>query len=342
MFKNPACALLCAFFSVQALSLTCVELLRQVAANAIPIVSAEELKFTGVGNLDVYNPTAPFQALMEGKPVTVIAARVEARDKEHAQVIFFQNIQGTWTPICRGPHLQDPFVAKIDGMLVTGGVQVFEKPEGGLGYKTVFFRGNDLSQLKAAGEKTPAPSNEGPPGMKDIRLLSLSDGKILVSTRPQGGENGPGRVGFRIIKDMKELTPENILAAKIVPDLFAPGEWGGVNEMHLLKDGRVGVLGHIARYDEETPNAGQRTRHYYPIAFIYDPKTGTYTTPKILAQRSAFSKFGLSDEAKRPDLKDVLFSGGLVRHADGTATLYVGAGDAKVVRVELGRDPFVE
>lgn len=43
--------------------------------------------------------------------------------------------------------------------------------------------------------------------------------------------------------------------------------------------------------------------------------------------------------SKRPDLQDVLFSGGLIRHEDGTAELYVGAGDAEVYRV-LIPDPF--
>ncbi|MGZ3687585.1 MAG: DUF1861 family protein, partial [Bdellovibrionota bacterium] len=66
--------------------------------------------------------------------------------------------------------------------------------------------------------------------------------------------------------------------------------------------------------------------------------TGSASPMKILLERSDLPQ-GLAGKSKRPDLKDVLFSGGLVRHPDATATLYVGAGDAEVHRVDIP-DPF--
>lgn len=318
----------------------CLDLLQRMAIDPLPIHRAQQLKFSGVGTRDVYNPTAPFTILIHGQKWTVLAARVEPRDKESSKVIFFRKVGDHWSPISGGPQLdlQDPFVTRIGNEVIFGGVQTFEKSEGGLGYKTVFFRVRDLMGLRG---RNPRPFAEGPSGMKDIRLLSLPDGRILVATRPQGNENGPGRIGFMILNRLEELTPERILRATVLPHLFAPGEWGGVNEMHLLQDGRIGVLGHIASFDGQTSD-GQRIRHYYPIVFAYDPRTGVCTPPKMLLQRSDLDRFGVSRDSKRSDLSDVLFSGGLIRRADGTAVLYVGAGDANTVRIELARDPFLE
>jgi len=58
---------------------------------------------------------------------------------------------------------------------------------------------------------------------------------------------------------------------------------------------------------------------------------------EIIATRNEFPP----TEAKRPDLQDVVFSGGLVRHGDGTATLYAGLSDARAGCITLP-DPFSE
>ena len=55
----------------------------------------------------------------------------------------------------------------------------------------------------------------------------------------------------------------------------------------------------------------------------------------IIATRSDFP----SGESKRPDLQDVIFSGGLLRLEDGTAWLYAGLSDAEAARVLIA-DPF--
>ena len=81
----------------------------------------------------------------------------------------------------------------------------------------------------------------------------------------------------------------------------------------------VGVLGHIAAFDA----AG--LRHYYPVAFTFDPVTRQRSAMKLLAERTHLPA-GVS---KRADLADVLFSGGMT---DGS--LYVGAGDAEVYRID--------
>jgi hypothetical protein len=91
----------------------------------------------------------------------------------------------------------------------------------------------------------------------------------------------------------------------------------------------LAVLGHIGCYDD------LRNRHYYPLIFVVDPETGAHSDMELIAVRSKF----LSGKAKRPDLVDVVFSGGLVRKSDGTAELYVGVSDAEAHRIMI-TDPF--
>lgn len=57
--------------------------------------STGRLEFTGVGDKDVYNITAPFTSAGQ----VVIAGRVEARDSEHSTIVFFSEQQGQWAPV---------------------------------------------------------------------------------------------------------------------------------------------------------------------------------------------------------------------------------------------------
>ena len=293
------------------------------AAAVLP--SSQKLTFAGVGGRDVYNPTAPFTAKFRGRDIKIMAARVEPRSSEASEAMFFEEAGQRWLPLSGAPiyKLQDPFVSKVDGYLVVGGVETFPQEGGGLGYRTIFYRGKDLADLK--------PFAHGPDGMKDIRLMQLPGGKILVLTRPQGQVGGRGKIAMTMIDDLESLGPVAINRAKVFEDLFPQDEWGGANELHLLKNGLVGVLGHAARFD------GEGNRHYSPMAFAIDPATGRRWPMRILLMRSQLPQ----GASKRPDLKDVLFSGGLVRGGSGTAELSVGAGDAEVYRVAIP-DPFVE
>ncbi|PIR18581.1 MAG: hypothetical protein COV48_06730 [Elusimicrobia bacterium CG11_big_fil_rev_8_21_14_0_20_64_6] len=298
-------------------------LLREYRAGG-KAATGRKLRFTGVGGRDVYNPTAPFRAMFRGKAVSVMAARVESRDSESSEAVFFEKSRGRWRPLAGAPRfkLQDPFVSFIGGELVMGGVETFPQ-DGGLGYRTVFYRGASLGELKRFAV--------GPDGMKDIRLAELPGGKLLVLTRPQGEIGGPGKIATVVLDGLAALKPDAIERAKPYDDLFTAEQWGGANELHLLRNGLIGVLGHVARFD------AKGKRHYYPMAFAIDPATGRRTRMKLLLERSRLP----AGASKRPDLEDVLFSGGLIRGRDGRAAIYVGAGDAEVYRVEIA-DPFAE
>lgn len=302
---------------------TCAELLREFKNREQPYI-AEKIVFKGIGDKDVYNITAPFMDENE----TVIAGRVESRNDEHAQIYFFICKDGFWVPKKGAPvfDLQDPFITRIKGELVLGGVQISAHPHPDhkhkFVWKTVFYRGSNLASLRQFAES--------PVGMKDIRLVELQDGQIGVLTRHQGEKGGRGKIGFIKIRSLNELTADRIDSAPLLNQQFVDEEWGGANEAHLLPNGLLGILGHIACFDSEG------NRHYYPMIFVLNPETLEVSNVSLIATRSNF----LIGPAKRPELNDVVFSGGLIREKDGTATFFAGTSDAEAQKIKM-KDPFI-
>ncbi|MFW5889533.1 MAG: DUF1861 family protein, partial [Bacillota bacterium] len=222
-------------------------------------------------------------------------------------------------------RLQDPFITKINSELLFGGVEIIKdsKSEEIISWKTNFYRGDSINDLEFFAE--------GPAGMKDIRLIELPNGKIGVFTRPQGEIGGRGKIGFCSLNSLDELNAENIQKADLLNDQFLDLEWGGVNEVHLLENNLLGVLGHIAAFDQNDK------RHYYPMCFAFDYLKVKASKIKIIAQRRDLPE----GPAKRKDLEDVLFSGGLIRKDDGLANLYLGVSDVEAYKLEI-QDPFHE
>jgi len=299
---------------------TCAELLSEFKGE---VHHPKKLNFGGVEENDVYNITAPFEQRGE----MIIAGRVEARDSEHSRVIFFVESDDEWIPKEGAPtfKLQDPFYTIIAGDLVLGGVEIYPHPENpdALAWRTVFYKGKDIYSLELL--------FKGPDGMKDLRLAELASGEVAIITRPQGEKGGRGKIGYAKIQNLSELTLDVVNTAPLLDDQFVDAEWGGANEIHLLRNGKLGILGHIACFDM------QEDRHYYPMIFVLDPETGEHTDIQLIATRSQF----LPGSSKRPDLIDVVFSGGLVRNSDRTACLYAGISDAEAHVVTID-DPFLK
>jgi|GEM_PF-225232 len=286
---------------------------------------SKTLKFAGLRGTDKYNPTSIIPLRYEGKETLVMAVRDESRTSETDSKVRFVTPgkdKNTFHELKNAPilDLQDPAIFKVNGEIIVTGVK-FPLPGGG--YGQVFYRdhGNGLDHLDLK------PFAYGPKGMKDIRLMQLSSGKILVATRPQGGSNGRGKVGFTVLTSMGELTSERLESATILEGLFHGDEWGGINQLIQLKNGKVGVLGHIARYDVEG------NRHYSPIAFAYDPVTGHVTAPEVIAETKDLGRIFVLP--KKPDLDDVLFSGGVERLSNGKMILTVGVKDTAAARITL-------
>lgn len=280
--------------------------------------------FLGVDGFDVYNPTAPFY--YQGRKV--ICARVEKRDSEKSRAMFFEEVQKDTYRVIEGWRqydLQDPSIARVRGHYVLGGTEVFPHPENPawVCWHTTFYYGADLEHMERL--------MDGPDGMKDVRLVELADKRIGIFTRPQGEKGGRGKIGFTVADDFAGVTAQAMEEAPLL-DLFGEEEWGGVNEAFLLapgtSDGRIAVLGHIACFRPD------EVRHYFPMTFVFDPVTREYTAPRILAERKEF----LAGPSKRPDLEDVLFSGGILPEGE-RAVLYVGVSDCEVQNIVVP-NPF--
>lgn len=287
------------------------------------IRNARKITFLGVEGYDVYNISVAFK--VEGK--TYIAGRVEKRENEMSMVRFFEGIApDTYQavlPEMTFHDLQDPFVTFIHDEMVMGGVQIIFDPLNRrriVSWHTCFFRGKTLSDLKLFAI--------GPSHMKDIRLGELPDGRIAIFTRPQGKKGGFGKIGFMTVDSLDHVNGEDMLDAQIAQTHFIPEEWGGANDVHLLKSGLLGVMGHISRRDD-------KGLHYQAMCFAMNPQTGAHTPLRVVACRKDMS----AGPSKRPDLADVLFTGGIVRHGDGTATLYTGVSDCEAYCAEID-DPF--
>lgn len=274
------------------------------------------LHFAGVDGQDVYNISAPFMSA--GR--RVIAGRVEPRDSEHSTAIFFEEVDGVWHPIPNAPRfaLQDPFVTFIGGELVFGGVAV-QFGEGLPVWWTEFYRGPDIFSLERC--------FAGPIGMKDIRLCELADGRVAVFTRPRGAKGGRGTIGYTEVPALDALTVEAIDAAPMLAAMFHPLDWGGVNEAHLLANGEIGLIAHAAYFEDDTMYSA---RHYFAVAFMFDPAERRWRDLKVIAGRAQFGP----GAAKRPDLVDVVFSSG-IEQVGGVTRLYAGTSDAEAHWVEI-------
>lgn len=306
----------------------------------------------GTAEITVYNPTRPIRR--HGKEF--IFGRVEPRDNERSKVAIFERDGGEWRLVPDRPafNLQDPFFASdIDGYYIFGGVEVEDDPDTGfLKYRTAFYRYRDCIEELIEGNKIVEPFAYGPWGMKDIRLVQFAPGRVAVFTRPQGEIGGKGKIAYIEISSLDEL--ENAIPlASIIPNQFHEDEWGGVNELHLLKNNKIGVLGHIAHVEEtKTPGVwtssapgvdggavegakGTVIRHYYATAFCFDPETKHASTMEILTTANDFPRV----KSKRPELGSIIFSGGIERLENDMAHLYVGIGDVTAGCITIP-DPF--
>jgi hypothetical protein len=115
------------------------ELLATYHASVVSHAS-EKLRFGGIGERDVYNITAPFRD--DGE--LIIAGRVEDRASERSTTHFFVERGAMWIPRDNTPvfALQDPFVTRIAGELVLGGVEVTFDEAGRhvTSWRTQFYR----------------------------------------------------------------------------------------------------------------------------------------------------------------------------------------------------------
>jgi len=284
------------------------------------------------GGITIYNP-APL-------PSGLVAARVEPIDSEISQTAFFDvdREQNLLTQIPDAPilNLQDPFSMEVNGQKFIGGVEICEGQGGVLSYRTVIYRySNGIEELREQGGAIIAPLVEGPPGMKGVRPVELADGRVGVFTRPQGIVGGRGKIGYTEVGSMEKISEAVLEQAEIIPGLFRDDEWGGVNEAKLIEGSKISVLGHIAR-TVENPHGPEALKEYYPITFIFDPDTRTFSNLRIIATADCLPAV----QPKVPYQNKILYPGGIVENPDGSATLYTGASDVASGTILLNENPF--
>lgn len=258
--------------------------------------------------LDVYNITAPFE--LNGS--TYIAGRLHARDSRYySSIVFFKQSGKKWLAEEKAiQNLEDPFIAKIHGKTIFGGVRLYKDRDHNLiNLVTLFFEMKSLEDLKLLAK--------GPPKMKDIRLVGLKKGKVGVFTRPQGEIGGRGQIGYITLNSIDDLNAGYIIEAPIIPLLFNPYEWGGVDDAHLVGS-QILVLGHRAYWDNIF-----KLRRYRAWMFNIDSKSFKYTDLGIVAAREDFPK----SPARSKELRDVFFPGGLKKFKDGWCKIYGGIND---------------
>lgn len=259
--------------------------------------------------LDRYNPSNAIKHNNEWYH----AVREEPRDDEfNYQTRFFKEVNPyLWHLDFSIPALplQDPFITKIYGEIVVGGVQAF-KPEI---FTTVFYKGPSIDKLEEFAH--------GPINQKDIRLSETQDGRVAILTRPLG------KIGFDVIPSLDFLNEGTILRTPLLHKQPRNNEWWGSNDAELLPNGDIGVIGHLAKIDQYGQN-------YAPIAFTISPITRRVSNLKILVTRSEFPY----TEAKKSNLKNVVFPAG-IRRREGRTLLYTGLSDVAIGVIEIS-DPF--
>ncbi|MDL2301851.1 DUF1861 family protein [Lachnospiraceae bacterium OttesenSCG-928-D06] len=285
----------------------------------ISIIENAILTFHGVDGYDVYNCSLPFT--WEGK--RYIFGRVERRGEWMRSWVrlFEETGLDHWTLVENSMiyQLEDPYIAIIHGELIMGGTHVRVKGGKLDTYYAYFYRGTKVDDLHYF--------TTGPDYMKDIRLVELTDGRIGVFSRPRNDEikrkyGSESMIGFSIINNLEELTGEVVENAPLIEGLFQPGEWGGCNQVYLLPDGKLGVLGHFSYLEDEV--CGEESVSVYTnMAFVFNPITREVENLKMIGTRKSYPE----GPAKLPHLCDCAFTSGMVSRLDGMVDLYSGIGD---------------
>ena len=272
------------------------------------------LSFNDKTDKTIYNPTIPF--VHEGR--IYMGVRMESLKSElDSQTLFaYERNKDTnlWVIdyTLGSLPLQDPAYVEINGEIFISGM-IVQQWENGIKWKQDIYRGDSIKNLEHF--------TSGPIGMKDIRLVKLKD-RIGVFTRPQGKIGGKGKIGYLeigTVDELKTFTEDDWYNnTKIIEGLFDDNHWGGVNQAIKISGGEVGVIGHIAHQTINVQNKVEK--HYYGMAFRFNPRKWIISEFKIIAKRSDFPP---SRSKRSPELDDVIFPAGI----DDSHNLYCGLSD---------------
>lgn len=284
---------------------------KQIYENAL-------ITFKGLDGFDVYNCSVPFN--YQGK--RYIFGRCEKRSEwVHSNTILFEETGKDEFTRATGAmtfNLEDPFVVKIHGELVFGGIHVTKNGGKVSDYRCEFYRGNpfDLKYITS-----------GPSKMKDIRLVELANGRIGIFSHFR--TEGSCLTGFTTIEKIEDLTVEAINSAKLINHRPFGDAWGGPNQVYLLSSGMLGCISHHGYLLSQENDV--QLRIYTCTSYVFNPETYDAFNFKIIATKSSFPPL----PPKLPRLVDCAFVSGIVMRSDGKCDLYSGIGDTGEGRVVI-------
>lgn len=233
------------------------------------------------GDITFYNPSSPFKLSDEAGSPEYQFFRVEPIGCEDSYAAPYKLENGIYQPVhqLERLRLEDPSVVRIQGKNILIGAEVWpdrtpENPHG-TNYCNVFYEiiGN-FEEYK--------PIGRGPSRMKGIKLIDLGEDGIGVMSRPHIDEKKRGVLAFQVINNCDDLNPEKLLNGNIITNQVPDGNWVGVNEMYLLPNGKIGVLGHVA-YEDRILG-----KQYAAMVFQYDWRTHLATPIKVIATADDF------------------------------------------------------
>ncbi len=297
----------------------------------------------GAGTKDSYNP-----AFYEDDQGPIVAFRYEDRASNSANPVSYRPSIAFARPTLRGGwHLakdlepfsmmEDPFLFYVgtegSRQLIFGGVWV-RNMHGAIVPRTEFYRGESLQTL----ERIPFAVIDN---MKDVRLLQLPDGRLLICRRPWGDKYMRGRIALHVIDsldDLVDLDKVELPLLALLDSCNDPLDWVGVNNMYMLQDTAgeacVGLLGHVALQDADGNLHYATCTYRIPLKELLS-KHVSKVCPQIIATRGCFE----NGPAKNATLHDVVFPGSL-QHLEGSRyRLWAGLSDARIGCLELD-DPF--
>jgi hypothetical protein len=327
-----------------------------------PLPEGKLYSFKNIGEKLTYNPSVPFIIFSASlnKKIRVMYVRIESLDSnwldpttpyDSKAILFYEAQDGIWKKATEEvvgatsglifDNMEDPFVSFIHGEIVFGGVVMefpkenmrkekisvnaeahFDYTKADVIVTTQFYRGKTIGELKHFSTIR---------DMKDIRLGELSDGSILVATRPQGGEAGIGSIGVVRIKSLDELNQETIDKAILIKDLASSDIKLGA--LAIYSEGNILA---VTAYADEN-----KIWHYFATVFkIFNPYTfeseGVMHSPmEVIAWRKNWPE----GPSKRLQTKDVIFPSGIIEK-DGSKYLITGLSDAQIGEIKIP-DPFI-
>ena len=289
----------------------------------------EILEFEKEDGYDVYNCSIPF--VFENE--TYIFGRVERRElwaSSYTRLFKLDKTTGVFMATDSTYPLEDPSISYIDDEMILIGTYVIKDGSKIVTYNNRFYRGYDPFNLKHFAD--------GPDYMKDIRILKLSSGKIGIFSRPRNDEvtkcyGTVSQIGYTEVDSLEDITPEAIENAKLIPNLFANMEWGGVNECFELKNNLIGIIGHHS-YSEYINDVDHPV--YTNVSYVYDSKNNTYLDKKVIGIKEDYGKV----DAKLDQLDRVAFTSGIVPIGNNKVRLYSGLCDSSEGYIVID-DPFI-